>query len=149
MKEKNEIDPQAIFNSRLINASPQKIFSAFSEAKHLQNWWGPNGFTNTFQEFNFLKDGVWNFVMHGPDGRDYANQSIFREIIKAKKIVIEHVNAPHFILTVALEETENKTRISWLMLFDSVEMRNNIAAYVGDANEQNFDRLEKEIILIK
>ncbi|MFA7418162.1 MAG: SRPBCC family protein [Melioribacteraceae bacterium] len=149
MKEKNEIDPQVIFNSRLINASPQKIFSAFSEPEHLQNWWGPNGFTNTFQEFNFSKDGVWNFVMHGPDGRDYINKSIFREIIKAKKIVIEHLNAPHFILTVTLEEVENKTRISWSMLFDSVETRNNVAAYVGDANEQNFDRLENEITLIK
>lgn len=149
MKEENEKKSREIFNSRLIDASPQKIFSAFSDPEHLQKWWGPNGFTNTFQEFNFSKDGVWNFVMHGPDGRDYVNQSIFREITEAKKIVIEHVNAPHFILTVTLEEIENKTKISWSMIFDSVEIRNSIAAFVEEANEQNFDRLEKEIILIK
>lgn len=148
MKEENEINPREIFNSRLIDASPQKIFSAFSDPEHLQKWWGPNGFTNTFQEFNFSKEGVWNFVMHGPDGRDYVNQSIFREIVLTKKIVIEHLNAPHFILNVTLEEIENKTKISWSMIFDSAEMRNNVAAYVGDANEQNFDRLEKEIALI-
>lgn len=47
---------------------------------------------------------------------------------------------PHFILTVTLEEIENKTKISWSMIFDSAEMRNNVVAYVGDANEQNFDR---------
>ncbi len=145
MKEEIEINSREIFNSRLIEASPQKIFSAFSDPEHLQKWWGPNGFTNTFQEFNFSKDGIWNFVMHGPDGRDYVNQSIFREIVIAKKIVIEHLNAPHFILTVTLEEIQNKTKISWSMLFDSAETRNSIAAFVEDANEQNFDRLEKEI----
>lgn len=96
MKEENQINPREIFNSRLIDASPQKIFSAFSDPEHLQKWWGPNGFTNTFQKFNFSKEGVGNFVMHGPDGRDYVNQSIFREIVIAKKIVIEHLNAPPF-----------------------------------------------------
>ena len=149
MKEEIEINSREIFNSRLIEASPQKIFSAFSDPEHLQKWWGPNGFTNTFQEFNFSRDGIWNFVMHGPDGRDYVNQSIFREIVIAKKIVIEHLNAPHFILTVTLEEIKNKTKISWSMLFDSAETRNSIAAFVEDANEQNFDRLEKEITSIE
>lgn len=149
MKDESEINSREIFNSRLIEASPQKIFSAFSDPEHLQKWWGPNGFRNTFQEFNFSKDGIWNFVMHGPDGRDYVNQSIFREIVIAKKIVIEHLNAPHFILTVTLEEIENKTKISWSMIFDSAETRNSIAAFVEDANEQNFDRLEIEITSIE
>lgn len=146
MKETN---PKEIFNSRLIDATPEKIFLAFSEARHLQNWWGPKGFSNTFNEFNFSKNGIWDFVMHSPDGKDYKNKSIFLEIVKPKKIVINHVAAPHFILTITLDEEGNKTKVGWSMLFESVEMRNNIAKYAIDANEENFDRLEKEISLMK
>lgn len=149
MKNIDEVSPKEIFNSRLINSTREKIFSAFAEPNHLQNWWGPKGFTNTFSEFNFTNDGVWDFVMHGPDGRDYVNKSMFREIIRPEKIVIEHINAPHFILTVSLEEESNKTRICWSMMFDTFEMRDNVANYVKDANEENFDRLENEIAFIK
>jgi uncharacterized protein YndB with AHSA1/START domain len=149
MKKKNEINPKEIYNFRLINSSPEKIYLAFSESKHLQNWWGPKGFSNTFNEFNFSKDGVWDFIMHGPDGRDYKNRSIFLEIIKPKKIVIKHITAPHFILTITLGEEDGKTRVGWSMLFESVEVRNNIAKYAVEANEENFDRLENEITLIK
>ena len=64
MKKIKERNSREIYNSRVINSSPEKIFSAISESKHLQNWWGPKGFSNTFNEFNFAKDGVWNFIMH-------------------------------------------------------------------------------------
>jgi uncharacterized protein YndB with AHSA1/START domain len=149
MKTKNGSDSKVIFNSRLINSSPAKIFSAFSDPEHLRNWWGPEGFSNTFNEFDFSEGGVWNFVMHGPDGRDYLNKSIFRKIIIAEKIIIEHTNAPRFILTITLDQEGNKTRVGWSMLFESIEMRNNIATYAVEANEQNFDRLESVIALMK
>lgn len=146
---RKEINPKEIYNSRLINSSPEKIFSAFSEALHLQNWWGPKGFSNTFNEFNFFKDGVWDFVMHAPDGKDYKNRSIYLEIIKPKKIIIEHISPPHFILTITMDEKNGKTRLGWSQIFDTVETRNNIAKYAKDANEENFDRLEKELNFIK
>jgi uncharacterized protein YndB with AHSA1/START domain len=142
------MNPNEIYNSRLINSSPEKIFSAFSEAKHLQNWWGPKGFSNTFNEFNFSKDGVWDFIMLGPDGKDYKNRSVFLEIKKPKKIVIKHITPPHFILTITLDEEDGKTRVDWSPVFETVEMRNNIAKIVKNANEENLNRLEKEITLI-
>lgn len=144
-----EINPKEIFNTRLINASPEKIFSAFAKPEHLKNWWGPKGFTNTFNEFNFVKDGVWNFIMHGPKGTDYKNTSYFAEIVKPNKVVINHNCPPHFILTVTLKEENGKTRINWSQIFETVELRNNVAGIVQSANEENLDRLEKEIALMQ
>jgi uncharacterized protein YndB with AHSA1/START domain len=149
MEKASVTDEKEIYNFRIINSSPEKIFSAFSEAGHLQNWWGPSGFSNTFRDFNFWDNGEWNFVMRGPDGVDYENISVFREIAKPEKIVIEHLNAPHFVLTITLEKEEDKTRIGWRMLFDSAEIRDNVAKYAVKANEENFDRLERELALIK
>ncbi len=34
--------------------------------------------------------GEWSLIMHGPDGTDYKNKSIFTEVIKHKKLVYEH-----------------------------------------------------------
>lgn len=144
-----EINPKEIFNSRLINASPEKIFSAFKEAKHLKNWWGPKGFTNTFNKFNFSKNGEWDFIMHGPDGKEYKNTIVFTEIVKPNKIVINHNCPPYFILTVSLKEENGKTRINWSQVFETVELRNNVASIVQNANEENLDRLEKEIALMR
>lgn len=128
--------------------APEKIFSAFSEPEHLQKWWGPSGFRNTFTVFEFSEGGNWEFIMHGPDGTDYKNQSIFREIKSPSKIVIEHVVSPHFFLTVTLTPEGELTRIGWSMLFDTADIRDSVAKYAVDANEQNFDRLEQELTLI-
>lgn len=147
MDQLKEVNPKAIYNSRLINASPEKVFYTFAEAKLLQNWWGPKGFTNTFNEFNFIKDGVWDFVMHSPDGTDYNNKCVFLEITKPNKIVIEHIPSPHFILTVTFEEKNGKTMIYWEQLFDTVEIKNNIEKLIGNANEENLDRLENVLAL--
>jgi len=83
--------------------------------------------------------------MHGPDGTDYKNKNVFLEIIKPNKIIIEHIPPPHFILTVTIEEENGKTRINWEQVFETIELRNDIANFIKNANEENFDRLENEL----
>jgi uncharacterized protein YndB with AHSA1/START domain len=68
-----------------------------------------------------IPGGEWDLIMHGPDGTDYKNKSIFREIIPFKKIVYEHISYPHIIATIQFEEIGKETLISWHMLFDSHE----------------------------
>jgi len=73
MDAKNSIDldsdPCSIIGSRLLDAPRELVFSAFTDPKHLAQWWGPDGFTTTTHSFEFRTGGVWRFVMHGPDGR--------------------------------------------------------------------------------
>ncbi|MGB5026600.1 MAG: SRPBCC domain-containing protein, partial [Saprospiraceae bacterium] len=56
-----------IVSSRIFSAHRELVFRAWSEPNHLKNWWGPAGFTNTFNEFDFRVGGKWRFIMHGPD----------------------------------------------------------------------------------
>ena len=37
--------------------------------------------------------GEWEFIMHGPDGIDYKNKHVYREVVKPEKIVLDHVQA--------------------------------------------------------
>jgi hypothetical protein len=81
--------------------------------------------------------------MHGPDGTNYPNRSVFKEIIPLKKIVFEHFN-PHFITTVLFESQGDGTHIDWSLLFDTAEMRETVvkAHKADEGQKQNVERLE-------
>ena len=139
-------DPQCQFtSSRVINVPRERVFQAFLEPEHLQRWWGPKGFTNTFQEFDPKPGGVWRFVMHGPNGKDYPNLHVFAEIAKPERIVLQHVSAPKFQLTITLTDQAGNTRLDWCMRFESAETCAQVKTFAVEANEQNFDRLEAEL----
>ena len=131
-----------IYNERVLSARAQNIFAAFEQPEMLATWWGPLGFTNTVEQFEFTPGGRWVFVMHGPDGIDYLNECVFKEIDRDSKIVIEHVIEPWFTLTVTLTAQGNQTRLTWDQTFESAEVAAKLRPICAPANEQNLDRLE-------
>src|ERR1700674_4219468 len=80
--------------ARVLDAPRALVFKMWTDPKHVAQWWGPNGFTITTYEMNVAPGGVWRFVMHGPDGRDYQNRVVYREIVEPERIVYEHVSGP-------------------------------------------------------
>src|SRR4051812_27530583 len=82
-------------HSRLIDAPQERVFQAFADPARLARWWGPNGFTSTFEVFEFRAGGMWRFVMHGPDGTDYPNESVFVEVAACERVVFEHLSETH------------------------------------------------------
>jgi len=131
-------------HSRLIDASPARVFEAFRDPARLARWWGPKGFSSTFHECDFRPGGAWRFILHGPDGANYPNESRFVETA-ADRIVVDHVSGHHFVLTVTLADEGGKTQVGWRQVFDSAEEKARIAEFVGPANEQNLDRLTAEV----
>ena len=69
-----------IVSSRIVNASINIVYTAWTDPVHLKNWWGPAGFTNTFNEFNLRPGGKWSFIMHGPHKGNYPNECEFIKI---------------------------------------------------------------------
>jgi uncharacterized protein YndB with AHSA1/START domain len=53
-------------------------------------WWGPNGFSTTIQKMDVRPGGAWNLVMHGPDGTDDPNYSVFTEVVRSERIAYTH-----------------------------------------------------------
>jgi len=137
-------------HSRLIDAPRERVFKAIIEPDHLARWWGPNGFTSTFEVFDPRPGGAWRFVLHGPDGANYPNENVFVEIAPPERVVIEHVAEPHhFLLTITLAAQGNKTLVGWRQLFDTAAERQRISQFVVPANEQNLDRLAAEVLKVK
>jgi uncharacterized protein YndB with AHSA1/START domain len=138
--ERNSIDldrdPRAIIGTRVLDAPRTLVFAAWSDPKHLAQWWGPNGFTTTTHEFDFRAGGVWRFVMHGPDGRDYQNRITFDEIVAPERIVYRHggggdVEPVQFNTTVVFEDLGGRTRVIWRGVFPSAEERARVIKEYG------------------
>jgi hypothetical protein len=65
-----------ILVTRVFDAPRALVSKAWTDPKHLAHWWGPNGFSITTYEMDFKPGGVWRFVMHPPDARDYQNEQV-------------------------------------------------------------------------
>lgn len=134
--------------SREIPASVEEVFAAFSDPQRLARWWGPAGFTNTFNICEFKNGGRWSYVMHSPNGGSPKNESIFETIDPPGKIVIRHLSIPEYRLTVRLTPSASGTLVSWTQEFDDSDVARRIKKVVVPANEQNLDRLAAEILEI-
>jgi uncharacterized protein YndB with AHSA1/START domain len=77
----------------LLNAPRELVWKAWTNPKHVAQWWGPRGFTTTIEKMDVRSGGVWKHVMHGPDGVDYPNKSVFKEVVKPERIVYSHAAA--------------------------------------------------------
>jgi len=136
-----------IISSRIVDASIEIVYAAWSDPRHLKNWWGPTGFTNTFNEFDFRAGGKWRFIMHGPDKGNYPNECEFIKIEKPNLIAWKRSTKPFFQVVATFEELSvDKTKIVFKMLFNSADECNKLKSFAPDKNEENFDRLENELI---
>lgn len=135
-----------IVSSRIFNFKRERVFRAWSDPDHLKNWWGPNGFTNTFNEFDFRVGGQWSFVMHGPDKGNYPNACEFIKIEEPSLIAWKRHSKPLFQVVATFEEiSKNQTKLIFKMLFENENECRKVKAFAVDKNEENFDRLEKEL----
>jgi uncharacterized protein YndB with AHSA1/START domain len=130
-------DPRAIIAVREFDAPRELVFEAWTDPKHLSQWRGPDGFTTTTSAFDMRAGGVWRFVMHGPDGRDYDNRITFDEIVRPERIRYHHgggedVEPVQFRTTVTFEElASRRTRITLHAVFPSAAERDRVVREYG------------------
>jgi uncharacterized protein YndB with AHSA1/START domain len=73
--------------TREFNYPRDLVFKAWSDAEHLQNWWGPIGFKLSVTEFDFSPGGVFHFSMKSADGHEMWAKFVYQEIVSPEKIV--------------------------------------------------------------
>ena len=140
-----------IIVTRVFDAPRTLVFKAWTDPKHLAHWWGPNGFTITTYEMEFKPGGIWRFIMHGPDGRDYKNEHVYVEIVEPERLVYRHMSTPQFQMTVTFEDDSDKTRLTARMLFESVALRDQTVKTFGavEGLKQTLGRLGEYVTDLK
>ena len=129
---------------RLLNAPRELVFALWTSPEHIKNWWGPTGFTNTISKMDVREGGEWEFVMHGPDGTDYANRNVFLKIEKNEKIVLSHATGPVFKITAMFVPQGDKTLLTMRSQFESAEqLKAVIEKHKADEGlRQNIEKLQ-------
>lgn len=140
--------------TRILDAPRELVYEVWTKPEHVAQWWGPNGFTNTVHNMEVKVGGEWRLTMHGPDGTDYPNLIIFKEIIAPEKLVYIHGtgNEPmedRFFVTVNFNDLgNNKTELKMHMLFKTKEMRDEVVEKYGalEGARQNANRMEQYVL---
>lgn len=143
----DDTSDREIVATRVFDAPRELIWKLWTDPEHVARWWGPNGFTNTIHKMELHPGGSWELVMHGPDGTDYQNRFIFREVVKPERLAYSHVTGPLFESTVTFVEHHGKTSVTVRMLFETAELRDRTVKQFGavEGLNQSLGRLGEEL----
>ncbi|MEW6768296.1 MAG: SRPBCC family protein [Pseudomonadota bacterium] len=128
-------DQPTITTEREFAAPPALVFRAHTDPDALKVWYGPNGFTVTVIAMDFRVGGQFRFTMHGPDGTDYPNRMVYREIVPSQRLVYRHGsdidNDPNaFDVVVTFKDLgSGRTHMTKIATFPSIEARNAVMKF--------------------
>ncbi|MEJ0088460.1 MAG: SRPBCC domain-containing protein [Limisphaerales bacterium] len=150
LKDYVENVDREIVITRDFDAPRELVWEAMTNPKHVVNWWGPRGFSTTIETMDFRVGGVWKHVMHGPDGVNYPNEKVFKEIVKPEKIVFSHGGrreggpSVDAVATWTFDEVASgKTKVTLRMVFPSAKERDFVVKEFGaiEGGKQTLERL--------
>ena len=151
-KRLEPIGDRELVYERIYDAPRELVFEAWTNPKHLVKWWGPNGFSLTIRSIDVRPGGVWRFVMHGPDGRDYENRITYEEIVRPERLVYSHgggddVEPVQFQTTVIFEDQRGKTKLTMRAVFPTAAERDRVVKEYGaiEGAHQHLGRLAEHL----
>lgn len=132
--------------TRVYEAPVTAVWNAFTDPDQVAQWWGPRGFTLTTHSKDLRSGGTWIYTMHGPDGVDYPNKTLYHEVEKCRKLVYDHGGnddrPPLFRVTVLFSESDGKTTMEMTMALSSAEAAAAARKFIRDAGgNATWDRL--------
>jgi uncharacterized protein YndB with AHSA1/START domain len=77
--------------TRVFDAPRELVFKAWTDAKHLAQWWGPKGFTNPVCDMDARVGGLLRMHMRAPDGTVYPMKGQIRELVAPERLVFTNI----------------------------------------------------------
>jgi uncharacterized protein YndB with AHSA1/START domain len=132
--------------TRIYDAPVKTVWEAWTDPQQVAKWWGPRGFTLTTHSKELKVGGIWHYTMHGPDGTDYVNKTLYHEVEKHARLVYDHggndERAPLFRVTVNFSETKGKTKMDMTMALPTPEAAEETRKFIKKAGgDSTWDRL--------
>ncbi len=136
--------------SRVYDAPVRVVWDAWTVLEQVEKWWGPRGFSLTTHSKELRVGGTWRYTMHGPDGVDYPNVTLYHEVEPYRKLVYDHGatddTPPLFRVTVTFEEVDGKTKMEMISSLPTPEAAEQIAKHIKKVGgEATWDRLAEHL----
>ena len=142
--------------TRVVNAPPDVAFKAFTDPELIPKWWGPRDMTTTVDKMEVRPGGKWRFIQHDQQGKEFAFNGEYSEVVPNQKIVntfefepmAGHISVEH----ITFQEMDGKTKVTDLVKYDSKADRDGMlqtgmeegAAETWDRFEELLAEMEKE-----
>lgn len=137
-----------ILLKRVFDAPRELVYDAFFDRENVGRWWGPNGFSTTTSMMDVRVGGVWEYVMHGPDGTDYPNRVVYTKLDRPSGFAYDHGTSAAeprlFRATGTLVDLGGgKTELTLRMIWDTQAERDFMEQKYGarEGGEQMLGRL--------
>jgi len=108
---------QSLVIKRTFDAPRDLVWQVWSDPDQAKNWWGPNGFTLPFVEMDQRPGGKWRARMVSPDGKDFWQHGVYREIVPPEKTMYTFIwdSEPQheMLITVLFAARGNKTEMTF------------------------------------
>jgi uncharacterized protein YndB with AHSA1/START domain len=138
--------PNEIRIIRVYDAPVEAVWDAWTDPEQIAEWWGPRGFTLTTHSKDLRPGGNWTYTMHGPDGVDYPNKTVYHQVETHSKLVYDHGGnddrPPMFRVTVLFTEIGGKTKMEMSMTLPTPEAAEETRKFIKRAGgDSTWDRL--------
>jgi uncharacterized protein YndB with AHSA1/START domain len=151
---KTETQGTDLILTRVFDAPREKVFEAFSDCKHLRNWWGPRQWPVTACELEFRPGGRWHYCMTGPDGTEAWGLAVYKEINAPDLLVYQdsfsdkdgntNSSLPTTLVRMEFEEQDGKTLLKSIGRYGSKEdMQKTLDMGMIEGIRETWDRLEE------
>lgn len=121
---------QEVFITKIINAPRDKVFRTITDPTLIPQWWGPRRFSTKVIDMNITNGGTWRYLQQDEQGKEYGFHGVYHEISRPERLIYtsEYEGMPgHVTLyTDKFEERDGKTIITTVVLFQSVEDRDQM-----------------------
>lgn len=153
--------------TRTFDAPRELVWKAWTDPKHMTQWWGPRGFTNPVWDMDFRPGGAYRFVMRAPDGAEYPAKGKYMEIVEPERLVFtmdcsEHPDSWHdmvnpnrkgnrnpageMVSTVTFENLDGKTKLTIRTTFETAAIRDAMVKMgMNEGWSSSLDRLAETL----
>ena len=141
--------------TRVLDAPRELVFEAWSDPKHLPQWFGPAGFRIESKEIDVRVGGLWRFDMIAPDGTRFPNRMRFRRIEAPRLIEIDHGSDKDedpgmFRVTVTFDAHGEKTVLTLRQLHPTAAQRETVISFGAvELGYQTLDKLAQHVEALK
>ena len=145
------IDREIVF-ARVVDASREVVFLAWTDPSEIVQWFGPEGFEITTHEIDIRVGGFWRFDMVAPDGTRYGNLMEFLRIEEPTLLEVVHgddtvddLGKFHMLVTFD-EQSNGKTVVTLRQMHPSKAQRDDkIGIGAVEYGVQTIDKLAAHV----
>lgn len=155
-----KVSDRELVLTRTFAAPRQLVWQAYTDCKHLSQWWGPAGWTVPHCQLDLRPGGQWHYCMKGPmpDGNviESWGLAVYEEIAAPERLVYRDAfsdaegnispDFPQGMVTVKLEEADGRTLLTSHVRYNAAaDLETVLQMGMEEGITQTWDRLDTHL----